>query len=142
MTPLPLALAAASLKLRGVQGFPARPGRPRQHPAPEPANGDSPVTAAPGARMESGDPGRAPARQASAQMPAVALWPRLLTLEGVCRYLSLGEDVVLELDRAGLLPRVRVPAPVTARRQGGEIRRALYDREALDRAIDAWRDRP
>lgn len=92
--------------------------------------------------MNGGDSGRAPARQASAQVPAGALWPRLLTLEGVCRYLSLGADVVGELDRAGLLPRVRVPAPVTARRQGGEIRRALYDREALDRAIDVWRDRP
>lgn len=138
----PLPLAAASRRLRDVQGFPARPGRPRKHPAPEPANGDNTVTAAPGPRMDRGDSGGAPARQASAQVAAAALWPRLLSVEGVCRYLSLGEDVVLELERAGLLARVRIPAPVTARRQGGEIRRVLYDREALDRAIDAWRDRP
>ena len=70
--------------------------------------------------------------------------PRLLTLEGAAAYLSLSPDVVLELVRSGPLAgaRVHVPAPVTHRRHGGEVRRWLVDRAALDAAINAWRERP
>ena len=146
-------LEAASRKLRGVPGFPARIGRPRKEPdgdnhgdtrrtAPELAAGQGEMARAESALASQATAEKLKTPRERALAVVAALWPRLLTIEQVCRYLSLGADVVLELERAGVLSRVHVPAPVTARRRGGEIRRALYDREALDRAIDAWRDRP
>ncbi len=72
------------------------------------------------------------ARQAS------ALLPRLLTVPAAAAYLSLSEDVVVELLQAGTFRRVTVPAPVTAKRRGGAIRRVLLDRLQLDEAITGW----
>ncbi len=147
----PLPLAAASRRLRDVLGFPRRVGRPRKPPANGDSRGDSGAGASqpPSAQEQNAPLQSALASQATAQEPkkpspgdVATLWPRLLNLAGACRYLSLGQDVVLELHRAGLLPRVHIPAPVTDRRQGGEIRRLLFDRLELDRQIEAWRDRP
>jgi hypothetical protein len=82
--------------------------------------------------MDSGLQGRALVHQAS------ALLPRLLTVKGAAEYLSLGEDTVLELLQAGTFRRVTIPAPVTAKRRGGAIRRVLLDRLQLDEAIAGW----
>lgn len=69
---------------------------------------------------------------------ASALLPRLLTVAAASAYLSLGEDTVLELLQAGTFRRVTIPAPVTAKRRGGAIRRVLIDRLELDAAIAGW----
>jgi len=74
--------------------------------------------------------------------PSETLSPRLLGISAAAAYLSVSEDVVTELVQAGVLCRVRIPAPVTSRRQGGEIRRVLLDRAELDAQIVAWRERP
>src|SRR3990167_1612934 len=66
-------------------------------------------------------------------------WPRLLGAGDAARYLGVGEDTVLELLRTGTLHRVRIPAPVTTKRRGGEIRRVLLDRAELDALIGAGR---
>jgi hypothetical protein len=126
--PLPLAAAQARL---------GRPGRPRK----QPEKGDTRVTAPPRTRMSGGENGSALAVQAGALAQAgqvSALLPRLLTVPAASAYLSLSEDVVLELMDAGTFMRVTVPAPVTAKRRGGVIRRVLFDRLQLDAAVDAW----
>lgn len=141
MTPQPSASASGSrlgyvvgaeLPLAAAQARLGKPGRPRKHPAPSPQNGDTRVTAPPPARVNGGPEGRALAQQAG------ALLPRLLTVPGAAAYLSLSEDVVLELMAAGTLARITVPAPVTAKRRGGAIRRVLLDRHQLDALVDAW----
>jgi hypothetical protein len=62
----------------------------------------------------------------------------LLSVQAAVDYLSLSEDVVLELLEAGTFQRVTVPAPVTAKRRGGAIRKVLLDRVQLDAAVTAW----
>lgn len=71
-------------------------------------------------------------------MIAGALLPRLLTVAMASAYLSLSEDTVSELLAAGIFARVSVPAPVTAKRRGGAIRKVLLDRHQLDAAVSAW----
>ena len=137
--PLPLAAAQARL---------GRPGRPRKHPLTPAsgADGDKHGDKAPGAATESAPPRGLAERRAlafEADARPAGLLPRLLTVEGACLYLSLKEDTVLELIRAGVFQRVTVPAPVTAKRRGGAIRRVLLDRHQLDAAISAWsQERP
>jgi hypothetical protein len=63
--------------------------------------------------------------------------PRLLTVENAARYLGLGEWSVRHLIYAGIVRRVRVPAPGQ-----GEIRRCLVDRADLDALISSWKDEP
>jgi hypothetical protein len=120
---LPLAAAQARL---------GKPGRPRKHPLIAAPKGDTRVTAPSPARMNGGENGRALAQQAG------ALLPRLLTVPLAATYLSLSEDVVLELMAAGTLARITVPAPVTAKRRSGAIRRVLLNRHQLDALVDAW----
>ena len=126
--PLPLAAAQARL---------GKPGRPRTRPVEPTENGDRTVTAPPPGRINSGAAPRASVHQAS------ALLPRLLSVQAAAGYLSLSEDTVLELLAAGTFQRVTVPAPVTAKRRGGAIRKVLLDRLQLDAAISAWsQERP
>jgi len=61
------------------------------------------------------------------------LWPRLLTVPAAARYLSLHPDLVVELLDVGTLPKVTIPAPITAKRREPRIRRVLIDRLELDR---------
>jgi hypothetical protein len=61
---------------------------------------------------------------------------RLLGLRDAARYLGVSERTARELDAAGVLRRVRIPAP-----SGAEVRRLLYDRADLDALIEAWKDR-
>lgn len=129
-----LPLAAASRRLRKPAG------RPRKL-AVAGANRDNTVTVTPldGARtrINSGETcAQAPALKAS------ALLPRLLTVPAAAAYLSLSIDVIGELLAAGTFHRVTVPAPVTAKRRGGIIRRVLVDREDLDALIRQWKGAP
>lgn len=72
--------------------------------------------------------------------PAMAgPWPRLLDLRSTARYLSLSVWSVRELQATGTLRPVRVPMPMTDRRQGDTFRKLLYDRADLDRLIDEWK---
>jgi hypothetical protein len=138
-----LPLARASLKLRGVAGFPRAIGRPRR--------GDSVVTAPAEATNGRAVAERAPAIQASAQagggthafLPE-APWPRLLTLPRLADYLGLGIDVTRELANTGALraARVTVPAPTTRKRKGDHIALVLLDRLEVDRLVTTWRDTP
>lgn len=114
--PSSLALAAASQRLR------RRPGRPRN--AESRQDGGGPEARA--SRKPDSD-GRTLAMQARA--------PRLLDLRATATYLGVSEWTVRDLDAVGVLRRVRVPLP-----NGGELRKLLFDREDLDRLIQAWKD--
>ena len=70
-----------------------------------------------------------------------AIVPRLLTVDQAAFYLGLGPDTVRELVTRGVLRRVRIPAPSTAKRGGSEVRKILLDRQDLDAQITAWRER-
>jgi hypothetical protein len=112
-------LADASDRLRDVPGFPRRPGRPRKARAVD-ARSSAPPSGADAAHTSRGD------------LPATC--PRLLSLEAAAAYLAVSPWTVRDLDAAGVLKRVRVPLP-----NGGELRKVLYDREDLDRAVDQWK---
>jgi len=60
----------------------------------------------------------------------------LLTVEQAAEYLAIGSDTVYGLVSQGVLRRVRIPDG-----NGGELRKILLDRQHLDRAIEAWRER-
>ena len=131
-----LPLARAAIRLRGVQGFPGKVGRPRRS--------DSLVTA----RVEAADGPALTERTLAvpgSALPALeGLWPRLLTLRRAADYLGLGLDVTRELSSTGALlsARVSIPAPVTHKRKGDRIGRVLLDRLELDRLVSAWRVGP
>ena len=93
-------LTAASERLRGVPGFPRRRGRPRK-------DGDRPVTSVV----------QVPADTAAnwGTLASPATMPRLLNVDQVAVYLGLGPDTVYELVTRGVLRRVRIPAPATAK---------------------------
>ena len=131
---LPLAAAQARL---------GRPGRPRTRPITPDSrpDGDKQGDNARRAMPKSSPPRglveqRTPAGEAGVQPGG--LLPRLLTVSLAAAYLSLGEDAVVELLAAGILARVTVPAPVTAKRRGGAIRKVLLDRYQLDAAVTEW----
>ncbi len=127
-----LPLEDAAERLRG------RPGRPRTRHVDLPAGLESGHGGAQGAarpRMNSGAEGRpgAPSTPALPLVVAVvaAAPARLLDLAGVGVYLGgLSGDTIKKLDRAGQLPRVKLPG----------VRRTLIDRVALDAAVEAWRE--
>ena len=64
-----------------------------------------------------------------------AMTPRLFDLAQAATYLGLSPWTVRELEAKGVLPRVRVPLP-----DGGELRKLLFDKDDLDRLIEAWKD--
>ena len=75
-------------------------------------------------------------KQAVSSPAAVApLAPRRLDLHATAAYLGVSEWTVRDLEAAGLLQRVRVPLP-----NQGELRKLLFDRQDLDRCIEAWKD--
>ena len=63
------------------------------------------------------------------------LTPRLLDLHSTAAYLGVSEWTVRDLEAGGLLQRVRVPLP-----NEGELRKLLFDRVALDRLIESWKE--
>ena len=119
MTPLdarPLAVASARLN-SSLTGPRRRPGRkPR---VGQPA--DTSLIPIPGARIQSGSEPSAPAQAASA---------RLLSARATADYLGLKYDTVLELVKAGTLRPVRLALPHR------DLRKLLFDRQALDRLIE------
>jgi excisionase family DNA binding protein len=78
----------------------------------------------------SGPEGRALAYLAIAPIP-----PRLLDVHGLAAYLSVPEATVYDLAARNVLRRVRVPLP-----DGGELRKLLFDRAEVDRAIEGWKE--
>jgi hypothetical protein len=67
--------------------------------------------------------------------PSAPIVPRLLDLHGTASYLSVSEWTVRDLEACGILARVRVPLP-----NHGELRKILFDKEDLDRLIEAWKE--
>ena len=98
-------------------------GRPRKYghvPGTSPAQGPE----------NSEVNGRALACLAVAPVP-----PRLLDLDGTAVYLGVSPWTVRDLEATGVLRRVRVPL-----RNGGELRKLLFDRSDLDRLVEAWKE--
>ena len=87
------------------------------------------------AQQRLGKPGR-PRKPTSEGTTTVERVPaRLLDLDGTAQYLGLSAWTIRDLEAAGTLRRVRVPT-----RNGGELRKLLFDRADLDRLIAAWKD--
>lgn len=59
---------------------------------------------------------------------------RLLELEATAAYLGVSPWTVRDLEAAGTIKRVRVPL-----RNGRELRKLLFDKEDIDRLIEAWK---
>lgn len=68
-------------------------------------------------------------------VPRVNITPRLFDLETAAAYLGVSPWTVRDLEAAGVLSRVRVPLP-----DGRDLRKLLFDKEDLDRLIEAWKD--
>ena len=68
-------------------------------------------------------------------MAVIAIVPRLLSLDTTAAYLGISPWTVRDLEAADVLPRVRIPLP-----NNGELRKLLFDREDLDRLIEAWKE--
>ncbi len=103
-----------------------RPGRPRK-----PLPGPEPGLASTGQRAK--DQVRVKPR---ALRPAVPLLERrLLDLHGAAGYLSISAWTVRDLEAAGVLRRVRVPASGSR-----DLRKWLFDREDLDALIAGWKE--
>ena len=60
--------------------------------------------------------------------------PRLLDLGATAFYLGVSVWTVRDLEAAGTLKRVRVPVA-----GGGDLRKLLFDRQELDRLVEAWK---
>ena len=123
-SPSRLPLAAASMSLRNVPGFPRRPGRP-----PRPVEGPArhvpchvPVRASSEARENS-------ALTVAATQDQRSNGPRLVGIAVASRYLGVSAWTVRDLIEHGTLPRVALPG----------VRRVLVDQRDLDRLVDASR---
>lgn len=79
---------------------------------------------------------KSPEDRTQAHQAMVPTPPRLLDLAGAAAYLCVSTWTVRDLEAAGILPRVRVPLA-----NQGELRKLLFDRTDLDKAIEAWKER-
>ncbi len=110
-------------------------------------NGHNSGTEGAESRANCGVQRRALARQATAQVGAIA--PRLLDLSNAARYLGISEWTLRDMEHARLLPRVRLPMPADVQKRprsgrsagSGELRKLLFDREDLDKLIESWKER-
>ena len=112
-----LPLAAAAERLRRP------PGRPRKVQGTERAQA-SQTSAPPANPLFMRVPGGA--------VPGVC--PRLLDLGTTAAYLGVSPWTVRDLEAGGTLKRVRVPMV-----GGGDLRKLLFDRQDLDRLVEAWK---
>lgn len=64
--------------------------------------------------------------------------PALLALPAAAAFLGVPPWTLREWVTAGVVPRVRVPLPVTAKRRGGEYRRILIARATLVALVTRW----
>ncbi len=130
-----LPLTAASVRLR------RKPGRPRKaqsasvtgvaHPGTPQINSSNSGAEA---SQASGLPA-APVFMRVPEGPVPGLCPRLLDLESTAAYLSVSGWTVRDLEAAGELRRVRIPVG-----PGRELRKLLFDRQDLDRLLEAWKE--
>ena len=128
MTPEPLPLAAAALRLRG------RPGRPRTLASVE-AQGTVEAHATAETRVNGGAQGSHHDSQSG--RPTALTERRLLDVAMTAAYLGgLGEDTVRELDASGVLTPARVLIPG---QRGQALRKVLFDRLVLDRLVGGWK---
>ena len=109
----PLPLTAAALRLRG------KPGRPRKSPQ----------------ASQAGAPLAAPVFMRVSEGSVPGLCPRLLDLAATAAYLGVSGWTVRDLEAAGELRRVRIPVG-----RGRELRKLVFDRQDLDRLVEAWKD--
>jgi len=94
-----------------------------------------PLPLAGAAQRLRGKPGR-PRKPLLEQVAALLLPPRLLDLHGAAAYLGgLSSWTIRDLEGAGVLKRVRIPT-----RNGGELRKVLFDVRDLDALILKWKD--
>lgn len=118
MSPEPLPLAAAAIRLRG------RPGRPRK--------GTAGAQASDATRANSGSDGGG--QDSSSGRPFRQRAPidqrRLLGVNETADYLSISTDTVRELATSRLSP-ARVEIPGNAR--------VLFDRQVIDQLVAGWR---
>ena len=70
----------------------------------------------------------------ASEVAVPGLCPRLLDLGATAAYLGLSPWTVRDLEAAGTLKRVRVPVA-----GGRDLRKLLFDREELDRLVEAWK---
>jgi len=63
------------------------------------------------------------------------VFARLLDLDSTALYLGISPWKVRELDQQGILQRVRIPLA-----DHGEVRKLLFDRNDLDKLIEAWKE--
>ncbi len=85
-------------------------------------------------------PGTSPADASWARSPGCALdlnttspLVRLLDLRTAAAYLGVSPWTVRDLEANGTLSRVRIPA------KGKNVRKLLFDRQDLDKVIEAWK---
>lgn len=107
------------------------PSQPRGRPRKTGELGHNAGTTNQDSRMNSGIKGRTLA-------PHTTVLPvdrRLLDLNATAQYLSVSRWTVRDMEAAGVLHRVRLPLA-----DHGELRKILFDRVALDRLIDGWKD--
>jgi len=102
-----------------------KPGRPRKFAAaPAPAATETSV----GRDMAH----RAEGRLAQAAVGSIP--PRLLDLKAAAAYLAVSSWTVRDLEASGVLRRVNIP--VSAQK---DLRKLLFDRQDLDRLVEAWK---
>jgi hypothetical protein len=148
-------LAAASERLRGVPGFPRRPGRPRTRPENGiadasrhlggPADGHN-VSSVPQPRAAASENVRSD-RARVPHTPVVALetWfgavvtvaPALLSIADSARYLGVSPRTIEAFVASGLVLPLRLPSP----RGGRHLGRVLLERAELDRLVARARER-
>ena len=109
----PPPLAGAAQRLRGKPGRPRKTLHANQIIAPMDAMSAAPTSGA---------------------TVSVSCLPRLLDLGATAAYLGVSSWTVRDLEAAGTLSRVRVPVA-----GGGDLRKLLFDRQDLDRLVEAWK---
>jgi hypothetical protein len=139
-------LAAAADKLRGIPGFPRRPGRPRKHALDGHVSGQAAGAVAQpravtseNARAESAGVRQTPgvALEPSA-CAVVTVAPALLSVAAAGVYLGgLSVRTIEGYIAAGLLVPVRLPSP----RGGRHLGRLLISRVELDGLVEQARGR-
>ena len=88
-------------------------------------------TATPKSQARSGD-----RQSVEVIQTAAPLVPRLLDLNATAAYLGVSTWTVRDLEQSGILSRIRIPLA-----RHGELRKLLFDKEDLDRLIQAWKER-
>jgi hypothetical protein len=84
---------------------------------------------------------RVPEADAPQTRPIGELTPRLVGVKVAALYLGISAWSVREWIASGVIPRVAVALPRSAKRKGDTCRRVLVDVRDLDALIDRWKAR-